>query len=545
MGFNMTVKMKANITSAKYLLLLLATLSSTLVSCTDTSEGTSLFNLRTTDTIKPQPRAVELDLQQCYYDLLQAAVYDSIVTQSDFITFVQLSSDGELGFVNQWGIPINGFNMLNPEFVGIYNLYACGDPLIGCPSIEGIDIGVGGSNLQITDGGDGGLLSSICEDVYDVINELLPSEEVTKSPTGPGGTSPTVSPSSTGTSEDNAPTYYPSYIPSKNPTGSPTTSKSPTGSAISTSPTMSPIGSPTRSPIVASDGSISPTYYPSYLPSKSPVAPPIAITSCPPAYIPNNIFYEPLDKVTNPNDSSGGIDIYECKELPYTPWCGQAAYEPGLDSTPWSEAWTLVGQCTDQVVTTVAATTEATATKPVFTTVVPEITDPVTTTDSPVGITPPPSPVVDPNVPVIDTPPPVPVVDPNVPTTVSPTASVVDPQGELHSNFYLQLFEHSSYFSYVTVHTFQDPPYSGPLPIEFKYEVGNDRFLNAQAITTGEPENDMMQVLLDSAMTLIDDVVQNTFTRRGLRSYSVKVRMLQVTHSSESVSIGNLTDICE
>ena len=427
------IKMKANIASSKYLLLLLATLSSKFVSCAETPGGTSLFNLRATDTLKPQPRAVELDLQQCYYDLLQAAVYDSIVTQSDFITFVQLSSDGELGFVNEWGIPINGFNMLNPEFVGIYNLYACGDPLIGCPSIEGIDIGVGGSNLQITDGGDGGLLSSICEDVYKVINELLPSEEVTKSPTGADGTSPTASPSSAGTSEENAPTYYPSYIPSKNPTGSPTMTIRPTGTSPTMnpvgSPIMSPTGSPNDSPIVASTGSTSPTYYPSYLPSKSPVAAPIASTICPPAYIPNNIFYEALDKVTNPNDSSGGIDIYECKELPYTPWCGQAAYEPGLDSTPWSQAWTLVGQCIDQVVTTVAATTEATVTKPVFTTTAPETTDPVTTTDSPTAITPPPVPVIDPNVPVIGTPPPVPVVGPSVPTTISPTASAVDPKG--------------------------------------------------------------------------------------------------------------------
>jgi hypothetical protein len=38
--------------------------------------------------------------------------------------------------------------------------------------IEGIDIGVGGSNLQINDGGSEGLLSGICNAIYEVIDTL-------------------------------------------------------------------------------------------------------------------------------------------------------------------------------------------------------------------------------------------------------------------------------------------------------------------------------------------------------------------------------------
>jgi hypothetical protein len=86
--------------------------------------------------------------------------------------------------------------------------------------------------------------------------------------------------------------------------------------------------------------------------------------------------------------------------------------------------------------------------------------------------------------------------------------------------------------------------YSGALQIEFQYEVGNDILLNAQAIETGEnPVNDMMGTLSDSTTTLVEQVVADTFRRRGLRSQTVRV--LQVTYSSGTTSIGNLTDICE
>ena len=257
----------------------------------------------------------KIDLRTCYYDLLSAAAYDSTVSQSDFITFIQLSSNNTLGYTNQWGVNITGFNMLNPEFVGIYNLYACGDKLVGCPSIEGIDIGVGGSGLQVNDGGTGGLLSGICTDVYGVIDELSMS-------------SPTISPSVGGSS----------------------------------SPTITP------STNTSSGGN----------------------TACPPAYVPNTL-YEAFAQVTSPNDSSTGTNIYECKDAPYTAWCSQAAYEPGV-AMPWGEAWSLVGECRDveENITTVRPTnpdltiTTTGLTNPDLSTVVPITTEApdITTTGS-------------------------------------------------------------------------------------------------------------------------------------------------------------------
>jgi hypothetical protein len=61
--------------------------------------------------------------------------------------------------------------MLDPSLVGIYNLYACGDALVGCPSIAGVDIGASGVNLQ-SDGGNESLLNRICNDVHEAIVEI-------------------------------------------------------------------------------------------------------------------------------------------------------------------------------------------------------------------------------------------------------------------------------------------------------------------------------------------------------------------------------------
>ena len=190
---------------------------------------------------------------------------------------------------------------------------------MGCPSIPGIDIGIGGSNLQVSDGSGGGLLSMICEDVYGVIEELSVGVP-TGSPGGVVGVS-TASPTSAGSSEEGAPTYYPSYVPSVAPVaGVP---------VIPTAPTET--------------------------------------TVCPDVYVPN-IFYQPFDQVTNPNDDSSGTKIYECKDAPYTHWCSQAAYEPGV-SILWSDAWSLVGECTT---ITATAPTSSPASTPTETTACPD-----------------------------------------------------------------------------------------------------------------------------------------------------------------------------
>lgn len=49
--------------------------------------------------------------------------------------------------------------------------------------------------------------------------------------------------------------------------------------------------------------------------------------------------YSAGDRVKN------GGKLYECKPYPFTGWCANAAYEPGLADGTWTNAWTLVGGC--------------------------------------------------------------------------------------------------------------------------------------------------------------------------------------------------------
>jgi hypothetical protein len=79
------------------------------------------------------------NLQTCYYNLLSSSQYDSTLSQSDFLTFVDLQSLG-VGITTSWGTNITSFYQLSPKFVGVYNQYACGDANIGCPSIGGIAV---------------------------------------------------------------------------------------------------------------------------------------------------------------------------------------------------------------------------------------------------------------------------------------------------------------------------------------------------------------------------------------------------------------------
>jgi hypothetical protein len=67
------------------------------------------------------------------------------------------------------------------------------------------------------------------------------------------------------------------------------------------------------------------------------------IGACPPIYATGD-DYAAYDRVINPNDDSGGITVYECQPSPYTPWCAQVGYEPGV-ALAWAEAWTWVGEC--------------------------------------------------------------------------------------------------------------------------------------------------------------------------------------------------------
>ena len=100
-------------------------------------------------------------LRTCYYNLLSSSNYDSILSQSDFLTFVNLQSLG-LAVTTSWGTNITSFNQLSPKFVGVYNEYACGEALVGCPSIEGIEI----ENVYDLEDG---FLGRLCESMEDAV----------------------------------------------------------------------------------------------------------------------------------------------------------------------------------------------------------------------------------------------------------------------------------------------------------------------------------------------------------------------------------------
>ncbi|KAL3804987.1 hypothetical protein ACHAWO_001845 [Cyclotella atomus] len=533
----------------------------------------------------------EVNLQTCYYNLLQAAVYDDTVSQSDFITFIQLSSNNTFGVTNEWGMNITGFNMLNPEFVGIYNLYACGDALIGCPSIEGIPIGVGGSGLQDSSGGGGGLLSGICNSVYEAIDELSLSSP-TNGPSAGGASSPpttapvvggvpTTSPTIGATREDRAPTFYPSYVPTLPPMAG--VSNTPVSAPTDDCPDMyvpdtfyqafDQVTNPNDEfggtqiyeckdapytqwcsqaayepgvsiswgeawSLVGECGSGAATTVPA---TDGPTVTQDGGTSCPDMYVPDT-FYQAFDQVTNPNDEFGGTQIYECKDAPYTQWCSQAAYEPGV-SISWGEAWSLVGECENVSSTTVFATDGSTATdatevtNPDLTTAMPITTDVMNVTTPSSEVTSVSSTVVIEGS-TIESGATTPADASTVITTLAPgsTDAVATTESSTEA-------VGPALVSQCRIITKTDQLYSGSLPIEFQYEVGNDIFLNAQKIESGEPENDMKSVLMDSTTLLVEEVVADTFRRRGLRSGAVDVRVLEVTYSNGTTSIGNFTDI--
>lgn len=105
----------------------------------------------------------EVDLQSCYYNLLSASLYDGILSQSDFVTFVSLQSNG-VGTTTAWNTAITSFAQLSPKFVGVYNQYACGDALVACPSIEGVDV----NGVYDTEDG---LLARICGSMAQAVEE--------------------------------------------------------------------------------------------------------------------------------------------------------------------------------------------------------------------------------------------------------------------------------------------------------------------------------------------------------------------------------------
>eukprot|EP00804_Cyclotella_cryptica_P000082 CCRYP_013719-RB/>CCRYP_013719-RB protein AED:0.11 eAED:0.11 QI:361/0.85/0.87/1/0.85/0.87/8/538/917 len=80
-----------------------------------------------------------IDLRICYYNLLSSSNYDGTLSQTDYLTFLSLQSN-DIALRTPWNTPVSSFQQLSPTFIKVYNLYACGDALVGCPSIEGISV---------------------------------------------------------------------------------------------------------------------------------------------------------------------------------------------------------------------------------------------------------------------------------------------------------------------------------------------------------------------------------------------------------------------
>lgn len=69
-----------------------------------------------------------------------------------------------MGVKTSWGTDVTSFNQLSAKFVGVYNEYACGDALVGCPTIQGIEV----ENVYDLEGG---FLGRICGSMAEAVAE--------------------------------------------------------------------------------------------------------------------------------------------------------------------------------------------------------------------------------------------------------------------------------------------------------------------------------------------------------------------------------------
>eukprot|EP00985_Skeletonema_marinoi_P033868 scaffold42422_cov161-Skeletonema_marinoi.AAC.1 len=252
------------------------------------------------------------------------------------------------------------------------------------------------------------------------------------------------------------------YESSVSTTPSPTT-KSPTGE-----PTTSPkTNAPTSSPVAS-------TPPPTTLPPT-----PTGTTSCPPQYMAGQ-SYAADDLVSNEVYESTQIPYFKCKPFPFAAWCSQAAYEPGV-TIAWEEAWELMGVCDNSGSggggTTTATTTSATVatTTTAATTSGGKTTTTVATNPS------------------LSTPSPTPPPTPTPPTTTT-TIPTKPP----------------------TITNPEETPTTGPLPIQFQYEIGNNQNLQSQSILTERnPINNVMEYLESGTDSFVKVIMDATFGNSG------------------------------
>lgn len=263
-------------------------------------------------------------LGSCYADLVESdADGDGYVSPSEYVTFVQAMADGALDSA-PWGTPISTYldlSMSYPQFVRIYNRFACGDANVGCPAVPGIDVSgldeVVNGNAKAEDAVDNeaGLIL-LCAAVEDEADKLAP-------PPAPATPAPVP------TTDD--------------PTGAPGPSTDgPTGAPAAAPWTYLPTASPYPTPAV----------WPTYSPIAPPPAPatpapvPGGPPSCPPEYE-RDAEYSAGDEVINPPGLSapaGKAVVYRCRGFPFEDWCDQVGYEPGVDLN-YAQAWEAVGSC--------------------------------------------------------------------------------------------------------------------------------------------------------------------------------------------------------
>eukprot|EP00986_Skeletonema_menzelii_P001087 scaffold291_cov143-Skeletonema_menzelii.AAC.3 len=193
-------------------------------------------------------------------------------------------------------------------------------------------------------------------------------------------------------------------------------------------------------------------------------------TSCPPQYnagqsytadelVSNNQIYQQQS-----SSSSSSIPYFKCKPFPFAAWCSQAAYEPGV-TIAWEEAWELMGVCVvegdddDDETTTTTSSTSATTTG----------TSVVTTSTAP--------------------------TNPSLSTSSPPTPQQIIPSKQP-----------------TTFTNPEESPTTGPLPVQFQYEIGNDQNIQSQSIWMGRnPNNTMMGYLESGTDGFVQLIMDATF----------------------------------
>ena len=122
------------------------------------------------------------DLGSCYAELVAGDDDgDGYVDPDEYVGFVRATADGALD-KTPWGTPVSTYldlSMGYPQFVRIYNRFACGDANVGCPAVPGIDVsgldGVVNGSAEAEDAvGNEAELIQLCGAVGAEVDKLAP-----------------------------------------------------------------------------------------------------------------------------------------------------------------------------------------------------------------------------------------------------------------------------------------------------------------------------------------------------------------------------------